>query len=387
MAAPSTSENQWYTRGCYYCHYTLPVRYQQLSHIGQGSYGTVIRAFDEEIDQWVAIKKLTRPFQSDEIAQRAYRELKLTQYLTHPDAQLLQLYHVFTPEQELENFETLYFVFNFVPLNLNQFIKRLLPIAEDHINQIIYSILRGLKYMHSAGIIHRDLKPENIGIDAQSNVTILDFGLARTVDGSEKTVYVVTRWWRAPEIIINQSKYDEKVDVWSVGCIMAELILLRPLFPGANQLTQLDAIFDVVGTPDIETLNEISNAVPLASNGGKIQKPQQDFNKLFGYKYDQTGENKISGVSPEGIDFLRSLLTFDPRRRPTVDEALKHPFLQRYRTAEDEPTKQRLMDIHQGAKHDVQEWKSIIWQMIQEFKPPSWINNKQDDDPMSSDDD
>ncbi|CAF5175683.1 unnamed protein product, partial [Rotaria magnacalcarata] len=89
---------------------------------------------------------------------------------------------------------------------------------------------------------------------------ILDFGLARTVDGSEKTVYVVTRWWRAPEIIINQSKYDEKVDVWSVGCIMAELILLRPLFPGANQLTQLDAIFDVVGTPDIETLNEISNA-------------------------------------------------------------------------------------------------------------------------------
>ncbi|CAF4368248.1 unnamed protein product, partial [Rotaria socialis] len=357
MAVPSTFENQWYTQGCYYCQYTLPVRYQKLSHIGQGRYGTVIRAFDEEKDQWVAIKKLTRPFQNDVYAQRAYRELKLTQYLTHPDAQLLQLYHVFTPEQKLEDFETLYFVFNFVPFNLNQLIKRRLPIAENHVNQIIYSICRGLQYMHSAGIIHRDLKPENIGIDAQSNVTILDLGLARTVDGSEKTGYVVTRWWRAPEIIINQSKYDEKVDIWSVGCIMAELILLRPLFPGTSQFTQLDAIFDVVGTPDIETLNEISNAVSPASSAQKIQKPQQDFNKLFGYKYDQTGENKISGVSSEGIDFLRSLLTFDPRQRPTVGEALKHPFLQRYRTAEDEPTIQRLMDIHQGAKYDVPEWK------------------------------
>ncbi|CAF1363205.1 unnamed protein product [Rotaria sordida] len=161
-----------------------------------GTCTAVIRAKDTETGQSVAIIKLFRPFHNPDRAKQTYRELKLLMYLYHPDIDIIQLYNVFTPEKNVDDFSTLYFVFNFVDYNLRQVIKRGKPFSEDHIKQIICSLLRALKYIHSAGIIQRDLKPENIGIDQDSNVAILDFGVARIASDGIQTGYVVTRYIR-----------------------------------------------------------------------------------------------------------------------------------------------------------------------------------------------
>ncbi|CAF4022203.1 unnamed protein product [Rotaria sordida] len=221
------------------------------------------RAKDTETGQSVAIIKLFRPFHNPDRAKQTYRELKLLMYLYHPDIDIIQLYNVFTPEKNVDDFSTLYFVFNFVDYNLRQVIKRGKPFSEDHIKQIICSLLRALKYIHSAGIIQRDLKPENIGIDQDSNVAILDFGVARIASD--------------------------------------ELILLKPIFPGEGHLDQLDKIFDIIGTPDITTLHELATEEPREYISRLKPKPKQDFNRLFGFQYDSATNERIAGVSPKAI--------------------------------------------------------------------------------------
>ncbi|CAF5114731.1 unnamed protein product, partial [Rotaria sp. Silwood1] len=162
---------EWYTAECGTSQFTLPKRYQELSPIGQGAFGAVIRAVDTVTGKDVAIKKMLRPFQSETHAKRTYRELKLLMHLNHRDAQVVQLYNVFTPEKNVNDFQTLYFVLNFVDYDLSKVIKRGKPFTEDHIKLLIYSLLRGLKFIHSAGVIHRDLKPTNIGISQNSDLT------------------------------------------------------------------------------------------------------------------------------------------------------------------------------------------------------------------------
>ncbi|CAF4752348.1 unnamed protein product [Rotaria sp. Silwood1] len=379
MTAQNTVQTEWYTTLCGECTYTLPVRYQELSSIGQGSYGTVILAKDKKTGRLVAIKRLLRPFQTVTHAKRTYRELKLLIYLNHYDADVVQLYDVFTPEKKLSDFKTLYFVFNFVDYTLQKITKPRQPLSEDFIRQTIYCLLRGLKFIHSAGIIHRDLKPANIGIDKVGNVAILDFGLSRIASDDIQTGYVATRWWRAPEVIVNWERYNQKLDIWSVGCMMAELILLRPIFRGRDHIDQLNKILDITGTPNIQTLNEICTAEPRNYISQMTPKPKQDFNELFGYKYDLTGTVPISGVSTEGVDLLDRLLSFDHRLRPTAEQALAHQFLKQYHSTIEEPTIEPLVDEHEDAQYTIEQWKSIVWQMVEEFVPPSWINNDHGD--------
>ncbi|CAF0780397.1 unnamed protein product [Rotaria sp. Silwood1] len=374
MASINNGQHQWYTVSCGNSIFTLPVRYQNIALIGQGTYGIVVRATDTATGKYVAIKKLLHPFQTHIHAKRTYRELKLLMYLNHPDAQVVQLYNVFTPEQNVNDFQTLYFVLNFVDRDLNRIILQRMPLTEDLIRLTIYSILRGLKFIHSADILHRDLKPTNIGVDRNSNVTILDFGLARVASNGAHTEYVSTRWWRAPEIYLNEKKYNEKVDVWSVGCIMAELILLKPLFPGKDTIDQLNKIFDIIGTPDPTTIQKICTAEAFAYISQMDPKPKRDFNELFGFKYDPLTGTIISGISPEGIDLLDRLLSFDPDQRPTAEKALGHPFLGFYHDPIDEPTIGPMIDEHQNAEYSKEQWKSIVWQMVEEFLPPSWVN-------------
>ncbi|CAF3495003.1 unnamed protein product [Rotaria sp. Silwood1] len=328
MTAQNTVQTEWYTTLCGECTYTLPVRYQELSSIGQGSYGTVILAKDKKTGRLVAIKRLLRPFQTVTHAKRTYRELKLLIYLNHYDAD----------------------------------------------------------FIHSAGIIHR----------------ILDFGLSRIASDDIQTGYVATRWWRAPEVIVNWERYNQKLDIWSVGCMMAELILLRPIFRGRDHIDQLNKILDITGTPNIQTLNEICTAEPRNYISQMTPKPKQDFNELFGYKYDLTGTVPISGVSPEGkfrtkktnvkieinfihiflmtgVDLLDRLLSFDHRLRPTAEQALAHQFLKQYHSTIEEPTIEPLVDEHEDAQYTIEQWKFIVWQMVEEFVPPSWINNDHGD--------
>ncbi|CAF4024856.1 unnamed protein product [Adineta steineri] len=381
----NTDQTQWHTVTCGVHTYTLPSRYQNPAHIAQGAFGSVIRATDTEKGKQVAIKKMFSPFQSGEHAKRTYRELKLLMHLNHPDAQIVQIYNVFSPEQDVNQFQTLYFVFNYCHYDLGKVIRRGIAFTEDHIKQIIYSLFRGLK----------DLKPANIGIDENSNVSILDFGLARVSSDDLQTGYVSTRWWRAPEVFVHWERYNDKLDIWSVGCIMAELILLSPIFRSDDHIEQLNRIFDLIGTPNLATLNETctpeflyitqynrnytENILEARNYISSLQpRAHVDFNQLFGFKYQAGEAAPVSGVSPQGVALLDRLLTFNPRLRPTAEEALAHPFFSDLHDPEEEPPGEPVIDEHQDANQSTAQWKSLIWSMIENFQPPSWINEDLD---------
>ncbi|MEE6481069.1 hypothetical protein FKM82_012748 [Ascaphus truei] len=170
---------------------------------------------------------------------------------------VIGLLDVFTPDTTLEKFTDFYLVMPFMGTDLGKIMKHE-KLSEDRIQFLVYQILRGLKYIHSAGIIHRDLKPGNLAVNEDCELKILDFGLARHTD-SEMTGYVVTRWYRAPEVILNWMHYTQTVDIWSVGCIMAEMFTGRPLFKGNDHLDQLTEIMKVTGTPTQDFVQKLQS--------------------------------------------------------------------------------------------------------------------------------
>ncbi|CAF1475184.1 unnamed protein product [Adineta steineri] len=224
---------------------------------------------------------------------------------------------------------------------------------------------------------------------------ILDFGLARVSSDDLQTGYVSTRWWRAPEVFVHWKRYNDKLDIWSVGCIMAELILLSPIFRSDDHIEQLNKIFDLIGTPNLATLNETctpeflyitqynhsctENILEARNYISTLQlRAGVDFNQLFGFKYQPGEAAPVSGVSPHGIALLSRLLTFNPRLRPTAEEALAHPFFSDLHDPEEEPSGEPVIDEHQDANQTTAQWKSLIWSMIKNFQPPSWINEDLD---------
>uniref|UniRef100_A0A1A7ZNK0 mitogen-activated protein kinase n=3 Tax=Nothobranchius TaxID=28779 RepID=A0A1A7ZNK0_NOTFU len=240
----------------------VPERYQKLSPVGSGAYGTVCSAYDTVTDMNVAVKKLSRPFQSIIHAKRTYRELRLLKHMKHEN--VIGLLDVFTPATHLKYFTDLYLVTHLMGADVNNIVK-CQRLTDDHVQFLIYQILRGLKYIHSADIIHRDLKPSNLAVNEDCELKILDFGLARHTD-DEMTGYVATRWYRAPEIMLNWMHYNMTVDIWSVGCIMAELLTGRPLFPGTDHIDQLKLIMTLVGRPGQELLDKITSETVSSQN-------------------------------------------------------------------------------------------------------------------------
>lgn len=266
----------------------VPERYQLLQPIGSGAYGLVwwvlteilswltmdfennsyvkenpralwlhsiinfhSSALDAITNTKVAIKKLNRPFQTATHAKRTFRELRLLKHMNHEN--IIGLLDTFYHGTTLEAFQQIYLVTHLMGADLNNII-RTQRLTDDHVQFLVYQMLRGLKYIHSAGVIHRDLKPSNLAVNEDCELRILDFGLARPAE-SEMTGYVATRWYRAPEIMLSKTSktiawgtflrniwsildwmhYNMTVDVWSVGCIMAELLTGRTLFPGSDR--------------------------------------------------------------------------------------------------------------------------------------------------------
>ncbi|CAF0955295.1 unnamed protein product [Adineta ricciae] len=361
MAAVNPVQTQWHTFQYDHQEFKIPVRYQNPTKIGQGAFGAVIRLTDTTTGRTVAIKKLIKPFRGEPVyALRAYRELIVLLQLKYPNAHIAQLLDVFTPDQSLQEFQTFYLVMKDAGLSLSDYIKTH-QLTEAEIKKIIYSILRGLKLAHSAHIIHRDLKPSNIGIDPETlYITILDFGLARVASSEIQTGYVQTRWWRAPEVYANWERYDDKLDTWSIGCILGELIVREPIVPGKDYVDHLKKILKLIGTPDETTLREICTPEVAAFILSLTSEPGKDFNTLYGYKYAEGNLQPVSGVSPHGVDLLHKLLSFDHRQRPTAAEALAHPFFDGYHLPTGEPTANTIVDQHQDATYPVDTWKKII---------------------------
>ncbi|ULT96662.1 hypothetical protein L3Y34_004900 [Caenorhabditis briggsae] len=267
---------------------------------------------------------------------------------------IIDLLDVFTPNENMNDIEDVYFVSMLMGADLSNILK-IQRLNDDHIQFLVYQILRGLKYIHSADIIHRDLKPSNIAVNEDCELKILDFGLARQTD-SEMTGYVATRWYRAPEIMLNWMHYTQTVDIWSVGCILAELITGKTLFPGSDHIDQLTRIMSVTGTPDEEFLKKISSEEARNYIRNLPKMARRDFKRLF------------AQATPQAIDLLEKMLHLDPDRRPSAKEAMEHEYLQAYHDESDEPIAEE-MELNDDVKADtIDEWKKIIWEEITDFQ-------------------
>lgn len=336
----------------------VPSRYQNLNPVGSGAYGQVCSAVDTERNLKVAIKKLARPFQTPIHAKRAFREIRLLKHMHHEN--VIGLLDVFTPTVNFKDFEDVYMVSLLMGADLNNIVKTQ-RLSDDHVQFLVYQILRGLKYIHSAGIIHRDLKPSNIAVNEDCELKILDFGLARHAE-DEMTGYVATRWYRAPEIMLNWMHYNQTVDVWSVGCILAELLMGKPLFPGTDHIDQLKKTMKLTGTPNQELLAKITSDEARRFILSLPTMPKKDFKTFF------------QGANPLAIDLLEKMLNLDPDHRITTIEALAHPYLAQYSDPEDEPTAEKFDQSLEEKDLDIQAWKKIIYDEITGFVPPQDID-------------
>ncbi|XP_066459888.1 serine/threonine-protein kinase ICK isoform X2 [Eleutherodactylus coqui] len=281
-------------------------RYTTIKQLGDGTYGSVLLARSTESGELVAIKKMKRKFYSwDECMN--LRELKSLRKLNH--ANVIKLKEVIRENDHL------YFIFEYMKENLYQLMKdrnKLFP--ESTIRNIMYQILQGLAFIHKYGFFHRDLKPENLLCMGPELVKIADFGLAReTRSRPPYTDYVSTRWYRAPEVLLRSTNYCSSIDIWAVGCIMAEIYTLRPLFPGSSEIDTIFKICQVLGTPK---KNDWPEGYQLAS-AMTFRWPQCVPNNL---------KSLIPNASSDGIQIMRDMLQWDPKKRPTASKALRHPY-------------------------------------------------------------
>ncbi|GAV02644.1 hypothetical protein RvY_13183 [Ramazzottius varieornatus] len=305
--------------------FNVGVRYSNLQFIGEGAYGMVVAAHDSVTKMKVAIKKIS-PFEHQTYCQRTLREIKILSRFKHEN--IIDIRDVLRAPT-IEQMTDVYIVQALMETDLFKLLKTQ-RLSNDHVCYFLYQILRGLKYIHSANVLHRDLKPSNLLLNTNCDLKICDFGLARVADPEHDhrgflTEYVATRWYRAPEIMLNSRGYTKSIDVWSVGCILAECLSNRPIFPGKHYLDQLNHILNILGSPTAEDLNSIYNERARSYLQSLPSKAKQPWLKIF------------PAADAKALDLLERMLTFNPDKRITVEEALRHPYLDIYYDPGDEP--------------------------------------------------
>ena len=289
-------------------------RYTNLQLIGRGAYGSVVAADDNKHKHKVAIKKIDHIFDNITKAKRILREIKLLRHLNGHE-NVIQIYDVMTPPNT-EDFVDVYIVTTLFETDLDGIISSKQPLSKRHLQFFLYQILRGMKFIHSAEILHRDLKPSNVLVNANCDLAICDFGLARrlanwnesnrNIDNMDAcmTEYVVTRYYRAPELLCEATTYDKSIDVWSIGCIFAELICREPLFLGKSPLQQLKMIAKVLPCPPSEELEFVQHEIAKQA----IDESRSD-------ECEQEFKNRFKGVDKRAVDLLQRMLVIKPENR------------------------------------------------------------------------
>mmetsp|Transcript_9963 Transcript_9963/g.21911 ORF Transcript_9963/g.21911 Transcript_9963/m.21911 type:complete len:421 (-) Transcript_9963:206-1468(-) len=372
----STSEYRW----------RVPSRYEIRQTIGNGSYGSVCEAYDREEHRLVAVKRVRHMFDDLIDCKRILREVSILARLKHE--YVVQLYDVLAPGNA-PHFDELYLIMEICDSDLKKLCRTDVTLTPLHINTLLYNLLVGVKYLHSAGIYHRDLKPANCLVNQDCSVKICDFGLSRALGGemamhndiysSSKAVpkrqltgHVVTRWYRAPELILLQENYTTAIDLWSVGCIYAELLGMLegtrcedrgPLFPGSScfplspdrqhktdykyhtrgKHDQLNMIFNLIGTPTEDELALIE------------RDDAKRYIRCFAARQGEGFRAKFPHVEANSVDILEKFLRFNPQERPSVEAALSHPLLHDLRDLGKEVKAQKLVHLDFEREPDLDE--------------------------------
>ncbi|KAJ0111656.1 hypothetical protein Patl1_00492 [Pistacia atlantica] len=358
--------------------YVPPIR-----PVGRGAYGIVCAAVNSETREEVAIKKIGNAFDNRIDAKRTLREIKLLRHMDHEN--VITIKDIIRPPQR-ENFNDVYTVSELMDTDLHQIIRSHQELTDDHCRYFLYQLLRGLKYVHSANVLHRDLKPSNLLLNSNCDLKIGDFGLARTTSETDfMTEYVVTRWYRAPELLLNCSEYTAAIDIWSVGCILGEIMTREPLFPGKDYVPSVEAdhggflamvcllaiayglvltllIFyltvRLLGSPDESSLGFLRSDNARRYVRMLPQYPKQNFSARF--------PNKSPGI----VDLLEKMLVFDPIRRITVDEALCHPYLAPLHDINEEPVCPRPFSFDfEHPSFTEEDIKELIYRESVKFNP------------------
>uniref|UniRef100_A0A1I7Z647 Stress-activated protein kinase JNK n=2 Tax=Steinernema glaseri TaxID=37863 RepID=A0A1I7Z647_9BILA len=366
MASTSRDSDQFYTVDINDTRLCMLKRYRDIRIIGSGAQGIVCSAFDTVRNEKVAIKKLSRPFQNNTHAKRAYREFKLMNLVNHQN--IIGLLNAFTPQRTLDEFCDLYIVMQLMDANLCQVIQ--MQLDHERMSYLLYQMLCGIRHLHAAGIIHRDLKPSNIVVKSDCTLKILDFGLARSAatDSFMMTPYVVTRYYRAPEVILGMG-YSENVDIWSIGCIFGEMVRARVLFPGTDHIDQWTKIVELLGTPNGDFLARLQPSV----RGYVENRPHFDpvaFEVLFSNEMFPADSEGGRLTAAHARNLLSKMLVIDPNNRISVDEALRHPYVHVWfddNEVNAPPPLQYNNEIDRG-DHTVEKWKELIFEEIVNYE-------------------
>jgi len=305
----------------------FPQHLKVLRQLGRGAYGTVHLCEDTRSGSQVAVKHVRHAVRH---GKSMVREIHLLARLRHEN--LLHL--IDFPAVSSRNFEDVFLVLPYMPADLHKVIQSRQALTEKHVQVIIAQLLRAMAHVHAAGVAHRDLKPANILISADCKLKVCDFGLARgdmldpNGDDGEQcgvlTEYVVTRWYRAPEVMLLPKQYTSAVDMWSVGCILAEILGRKALFPGKNHVDMVCRVAQTLGSPadaDLGWLPRSSDAYRFLQQVCPRSEGAQ-FSSLY------------PRASPACLDLLKALLTWDPAQRLTAVDAQEHNYLLPYLPSE-----------------------------------------------------
>jgi|UniRef100_A0AC35FR76 cyclin-dependent kinase 7 len=287
-------------------------RYEKIKHLGEGQFAHVYQARDTITGDIVAIKKIklaSRKEMEDGIDRSAIREIKLLREIEHEN--VIWLRDVIGHRKNIQ------LVMDFMETDLEVLIRNLdVTLTSGHVKNIMLQLLLGLEHLHINWILHRDLKPNNLLMNSAGRLKITDFGLARYF-GSPNREYshmVVTRWYRSPELLFGARGYGTGVDIWAVGCILGELFLRKPVFPGESDIDQLVKIFNVLGTPKEETWPDMK-ALPSFME----MKADQNY----------TLRTVFSAASEDSLEFMQSCFEFNPSKRCTATTALQSQYFQK----------------------------------------------------------
>ncbi|XP_071648498.1 cyclin-dependent kinase 1 isoform X1 [Temnothorax longispinosus] len=280
----------------------------KIEKIGEGTYGVVYKGKHKKTGEIVAMKKIRLESDDEGIPSTAIREISLLKELSHPN--IVNLIDVLMEESKL------YLIFEYLTMDLKKYMDSLgnKLLEPAIVKSYLYQITRAILFCHKRRILHRDLKPQNLLIDKTGIIKVADFGLGRAF-GIPVRIYtheVVTLWYRAPEILLGATRYSCAIDMWSIGCIFAEMATKKPLFQGDSEIDQLFRIFRILRTPT----EDIWPGVTQLS----------DYKATFPNWMTNNLESQVKTLDADGLDLLQAMLTYDPVYRISARAALKHPY-------------------------------------------------------------